>query len=159
MAKFVYKMQNILNLKYKLEEQAKIEFGIATARLAQEEKKLADIKKRQQGYQLQLQLSVSGESGFDGTKLNLMKIKQLEQAYEVLKVKARIQAYAVKDASLHVERARKKLKEAMIERKTHEKMREKAFEAFKIEVNQEEKKEVDQLVSYQYGVKEKEAAR
>lgn len=152
MAKFIYKMQNILDLKYKLEEQAKIEFGLATARLAQEEKKLADIKKRQQGYQLQLKLSVAGSGA---TKLNLMKIRQLEQSYEVLKVKARIQTYAVKDASLHVERARKKLKEAMIERKTHEKMREKAFEAFKIEVNQEEKKEVDQLVSYQYGVREK----
>lgn len=156
MAKFVYKLQNILNLKYKFEEQAKIEFGIASARLAQEEKKLADIKKRQQGYQIQLKLSVAGEPQFGSTKLNLMKIRQLEQAYEVLKVKARIQAYAVKDASLHLEKARKKLKEAMIERKTHEKMREKAFEEFKIEVNQEEKKEVDQLVSYQYGVKAKE---
>ena len=29
MSKFVYRMQNILNLKYKLEEQAKMEFAAA----------------------------------------------------------------------------------------------------------------------------------
>lgn len=155
MAKFIYKMQNILNLKYKLEEQAKIEFGLALQRLAQEEKKLAEIKDRQQACQTQLKLSVAGRLGHS-PKLDLMKIRQLEQAYEVFKVKVRIQSYAVKDASLHAELARKKLKEAMIERKTHEKMREKAFEAFKIEVKQEEKKEVDELVSYQYGVRLKE---
>lgn len=156
MAKFIYKMQNILNLKYKLEDQAKIEFGLATARLAMEEKKLEDIKVRRRGYETQLKNSVSGNSGPRVPKLDIMKIKQLEQAVEILKVKIRIQTYAVKDASLHVEKARKKLKEAMIERKTHEKMREKAFEEFKIEVNKEEKKEVDELVSYQYGVKSKE---
>lgn len=154
MAKFVYKMQNILNLKYKLEDQAKIEFGIAAEKLLQEEKKLEDIKKRQQGYQGQLKLSVSNTAK---TKLDLMKIRQLEQAVEVLKVKVRIQTYAVKDASLNLERARKKLKEAMIERKTHEKMRERAFEEFKIEVNKEERKEVDELVSYKYGTRTVEA--
>ena len=36
------------------------------------------------------------------------------------------------------------------ERKTYEKLREKKFEEFKMELAYEEKKEVDELVSYTY---------
>ena len=42
------------------------------------------------------------------------------------------------------------MKEVMIDRKTHEKLREHAFEAFKQEVAYEENKAVDELVSYTY---------
>ena len=38
----------------------------------------------------------------------------------------------------------------MVERKTYEKLKEKAFEEFKIEVNAQEKKEIDELVSYKF---------
>ena len=40
MAKFIYRMQNILNLKLKLEEQQKMEFAAARKRLDEEEEKL-----------------------------------------------------------------------------------------------------------------------
>ena len=40
--------------------------------------------------------------------------------------------------------------EAMVERKTHEKLKEKAFEEFKQELLHEESKEIDELVSYTY---------
>ena len=39
----------------------------------------------------------------------------------------------------------------MKERKTYEKLKEKAFEAFKQEVNAAEQKEVDELVSFRFG--------
>ena len=42
MAKFVYKMQSLLNIKEKLEEQAKTAFGLAKAVLNEEEEKLAE---------------------------------------------------------------------------------------------------------------------
>jgi flagellar FliJ protein len=41
----------------------------------------------------------------------------------------------------------------MIERKTHEKLREKAFEQFKEELKQVESKEIDELVSFTYNSK------
>ena len=41
----------------------------------------------------------------------------------------------------------------MRERKTFEKLREKAFQQFMEEENKKEQKEVDELVSYRYGVK------
>lgn len=38
----------------------------------------------------------------------------------------------------------------MIERKTHEKLKENAFEEFKEELKGQEKKEVDELVSFKF---------
>ncbi len=43
MAKFVYRMQNILDLKIKMEEQRKAEYGLANARLRKEEDKLREL--------------------------------------------------------------------------------------------------------------------
>ena len=45
-----------------------------------------------------------------------------------------------------------KLDNAMKERKTYEKLREKAFEQFKIEIEAQERKEIDELVSFRFGV-------
>ena len=50
--------------------------------------------------------------------------------------------------------ATKKLNHAMQERKVHEKLKEKQFETFLQELNLEEIKEIDELVSYQYNEKE-----
>lgn len=49
-----------------------------------------------------------------------------------------------------LEMARKELNQIMVERKTHEKLRERAFEEFKQEIAQAEGKEIDELVSYNY---------
>ena len=44
MAKFIYRMQNILNIKYKLEESAKQEYAEARQALVAEEQKLDALK-------------------------------------------------------------------------------------------------------------------
>ena len=49
MAKFVYRMQNILDLKIKMEEQRKAEYGLANARLRKEEDKLRELIVRKAG--------------------------------------------------------------------------------------------------------------
>ena len=38
----------------------------------------------------------------------------------------------------------------MKDRKIHEKLKEKAFDEFKLELNDQEKKEIDELVSFNY---------
>jgi len=57
----------------------------------------------------------------------------------------------IKQREKEVEVAREHLNEAMKERKTYEKLREKAFDEFKVEENKKEQKEIDELVSYRYG--------
>lgn len=46
MAKFIFKMESILSVKEKLEEQAKAEYSIEMMKLRQEEEKLDKLKLR-----------------------------------------------------------------------------------------------------------------
>ena len=101
MAKFVYRMQNILDIKNKLEVQARNSYAAARMKLSQEEEKLD---------------------------------RMFEQ----------------KVASLNLEAAQKRLGEVMKERKIQEKLREKAYEEFLQELNDQEKKEIDELVSFRF---------
>ena len=48
------------------------------------------------------------------------------------------------------EEAGEKLDNAMKERKTYEKLKENAFEEFKAEINAEEQKEINELVSFKF---------
>ncbi len=144
MAKFIYSMQNILNLKEKLEEQKKAAFGLAKSKLDEEQNKLDNLYMKKNHYQLKLIECFS-------SRLDLMNIKKNEEALKVVQIKIEQQCIVVKQAERQVELARIQLTEAMKERKTHEKLREKAFEAFKSEVLHEESKEVDELVSFKYG--------
>ena len=68
----------------------------------------------------------------------------------------RDQMIAVHTAQRNLEMARKRLNEVMKERKTHENLKEKAFEAFKEELTAEEGKMTDELVSYTYHSKEEQ---
>lgn len=143
MAKFIYKMENILGIKYKMEDQAKTSYGLARKRLMKEEERLHELNLRLEGYQnkgkeLRMQ------------KLDIMKLKEYTEASEIVKKEIKQQELAVKKAEQQVELARQRLNIAMLERKTHEKLKENAKEVFFLEVASGERKEIDELVSYRY---------
>ena len=142
MAKFIYRMQNILDIKLKLESQAKIAYSQANAALREEEAKLLKLFERKNAYDNRAKELVEG-------KIDLLEIKKCRQAIESMKVLIRRQMMQV--AEKNVEAARQKLEEVMKERKTQEKLREKDFEDFKQQLAQEDNKVVDELVSYSYG--------
>lgn len=143
MAKFAYRMQNILDLKEKMESQRKAEYGLANAKLRQEEDKLRQLMIRKAGYEKHARELVKGS-------INIQEIKTCKHAVEAMKSAIRTQMMEIQVAEKNVELARSRLNEVMIERKTYEKLREKAFEEFKQEVAYEENRAVDQLVSYNY---------
>ncbi len=143
MAKFVYRMQNILELKQKLEDQEKANFGMATARFNEEQQKLKELMIRQAGYEKQLRELSSGP-------IDIPKIKTCKNAITSMKVAVRDQMIVLSRAQKAMEAARRKLNEVMMERKMHEKLREKAFEEFLDELDYEESKITDELVSYTY---------
>lgn len=143
MAKFVYKMENILSIKYKLEDQAKDDFAEAKNKLDLEEEKLNMLYDRKEMYEEKLFSMIIDQ-------LNVLEIKKIEDAVEVIKYKIRLQIIEVNSAKQQLELARIKLNEAIMERKTHEKLKEKAFDVFLQELNAEERKEVDELVSFMY---------
>jgi flagellar FliJ protein len=143
MAKFVYRMQSILDIKYKLEEQARTAYGIASRKLAEENQKLQQLMLRRLEYE-----NKAGELAL-GT-IDLQKIRENKRAIDTMKSLIRDQIMQVHVAEKQVELARKKLNEVMVDRKAHEKLREKAFDEFKLELAAEESKEIDQLVSFTY---------
>ena len=73
-----------------------------------------------------------------------------------MKVALRDQMIAVSKAQKALEVARKRLNDVMMERKMHEKLRERAFEEFLDQLDYEESKITDELVSYSYFNAEKE---
>ena len=141
MAKFTYKMQNILDIKYKLETQAKTSFSLAAARLNREEEKLDRLHPRRKDYEEQARELVKDRLDFQEIKVNRVAI-------ETTKGDIRNQVVAVHVAERNLEQARKHLQDVMTERKTHEILKEKAFDEFKKELEKEESKAVDELVSF-----------
>ncbi|MCI9420539.1 MAG: flagellar export protein FliJ [Eubacterium sp.] len=146
MACFRFSMQNILNMKEKLEDQAKNKYAQANARLLREQEKLEIIVARREEAREKLKLVLY-------ETLSVAEIRTRENAVEVLKFYAMQQQLAVKRCEKEVEVAREELGEAMKERKIFEKLREKAFEEFVFEENRKEQKEVDELMSYKHGTK------
>ena len=51
MARFIYRMQSILDIKTKMEEQAKMEFAAARMRLDEEEEKQRVLEERKNAYE------------------------------------------------------------------------------------------------------------
>lgn len=147
MAKFKYKMQNILNIKLKLEEQVKMDFAAKMRTLNEEEEKLSVIQKRKHLFDLE------GKK-LRSEKLDILKLKENNEAIKILTEEIEKQKECVEKAKKNVELVREQLRVAMQERKTQEKLSENAFEVFKKEINAQESKEVDELTSYTYGVRQ-----
>lgn len=144
MAKFIYKMQNILEIKYKLESQAKTNYANARARLTEEEEKLKKITDKKAYYENEMRQLMN-------SKLDILEIKFCKSAIEKTRYDMKQQILQITVAERNLEQARIKLYEFMNDRKVHEKLKENAFEDFVKELNTQESKEIDELVSYTYG--------
>lgn len=147
MAKFKYRMQNILDIKLKLENQAKIAYANANRVLQEEQAVLQEMMIRRAEYELKLKNLMEGS-------LRVQDINHARADVNSMKNIIRKQLLVVRKAELSVEEARRALNSVMQDRKAHEKLKEKAFEEFKKELQYDEAKEVDQLISYTYNDRE-----
>ena len=143
MAKFKYRMQNILDVKTKLETQAKNEYAVANQKYLSEQEKLSQLVLRRVDYEENLKKLLSD-------KINVVKISNARKDVNTMKTIIRSQMFEVKKAQDELEIKRKLLSDVMIERKTHEKLKEKAFEDVQKELKATEAKEIDELVSFTY---------
>ena len=147
MAKFRYRMQNILNIKEKLEMQAKNEFAAANMELLEEQERLSVM--------LQENAALQEEGRKLRQKESIRDIADNSLSVSLMKEKMKRQALAIHRAEQKVEEKRKAMTDLMQERKTQEVLRDKAFEVFLQEEKAEEGKQIDQLTSYTYGQKAK----
>lgn len=151
MARFRYRMQSILDIKLKMETQAKQEFAAAQMRLNEEEERLAALRERRDGYERRAREQLMGA-------LNCRDMAENKEAILRMDEYIALQHIQIRKAEEKVEQAREKLAAVMIERKSHETLKEKAFEQFLMDEKKQESKEVDELTSYTYGQRQKEKA-
>ncbi len=144
MTKFSFRLESILQIKIKLEEQAKMEFAAAKMRLNEEEDKLQALKDRKEAYEQELKRLYMGN-------LDVRRINSTSAAIEVTETQINTQVFAVKRAEKKVAVASDKLSSVMQERKSMEKLKENKFAEYMREYNEEESKQTDELISYQYG--------
>jgi len=141
-------MQNILDIKIKLETQTRQEFSAARAALDREEEKLSALCERKRGYEEKAVALLNGA-------LDLHDIEENKTAIICMDGFIEEQRERVELAESNLERVREKLTEIMKERKTHESLKEKAYEQYLVEEKRQEGKEIDELTSYTYGQRRK----
>lgn len=151
MARFRYRMQSILDIKLKMETQAKQEFAEAKMKLDLEEERLAALRERRENYERRAREQLMGA-------LNCRDMAENKEALLRMDEYIALQLLQVREAEKKLEQAREKLAEVMKERKSHETLKEKAFEQFLLDEKKQEGKEVDELTSYTYGQRQREVA-
>jgi flagellar FliJ protein len=134
-------MQSILNIKLKLEEQAKNDFARARRALDEEEARLAALYLRKEDY-------LEEGRRLQSAALHVQEIIDNKNFVIIIDLYIDRQKLAVKRAEDQLEIARQKMNEAIKERKTYERLREKAFEDFLHEEKISEMKDVDAVTSY-----------
>ena len=144
MAKFVYKMQSLLNIKEKLEEQEKTAYGLAKSALNEAEEKLAFLVAKKNRYLEEKRQRMS-------ELLDVLELARLEQAVHSTELLIDDQVLVVKRAGKAVALAQIRLENAMKERKIQEKLKEKALEEFKKEEEAKEQQEINELVTFRFG--------
>ena len=153
---FLLEMERIRNDLAKVEDRYRItEEQLKSTKEAfehtkQEYEKLEQEQEKLEILQNRLRANDELLKGELQESLTIVKIKKIKQDSEILETYIELQNNVIVRCEAEVEQARKKLTEAMKERKIFEKLREKAWEKFQREELQKEQKEVDELVSYTY---------
>lgn len=150
MARFVYRMQSVLNIKQKTEGQIKMEFAAAQAELNKQIDIFDEYVKRKEAY------LVEGEELRNAETLKLQDILDNQYATAQMDVMIASQAKVVAQHEEIVEKVRIRLTKAIQERKMQETLRERAYAEWIEEEKQEEAKENDQRTSFTYTQRQRE---
>lgn len=147
MPKFRYRMQNILDIKLKLEEQAKNEYAQAQLKYNEELEVKEELCRRKNGF-------VEKGMQLREDTLDVRLIRLNDNAIRSMDALIEKQETEVKRAEKNLDAKQAALTQVMQERKMHEKLKEKALEEYNEEEKSAESKTVDELTSYIYGIKE-----
>ena len=102
MAKFVYRMQNILNIKQKLETQAKMTYSLANQKYLEQQKILQEYMVRRVGYEQHWKKLMQGN-------LNLQEVEHARADVNAMKTIVRRQMVEVHKAEKELKKMRMKV--------------------------------------------------
>ena len=143
MARFNFRLQPLLNVKEQIEEQKEIEYALAIKRHEEEKRKLRLLFDFRVAQIEEFRTSLKSE-------IDPAKTKRYNNVLERLKDRIKEQEVKVEAAAAFREKKRLELIEAMQERKMLDNVKEKRFEDYLEDEKLAEKRQVDELVSYQY---------
>ncbi len=144
MGRFRYRMQNILELKEKLETQAKIDYAVQRKVLTKEQEREQFLINEREELERE-----AAELRKD--KLCVRDMRAMDHGIVGMDDMILDQQEVVAREEEELERRRAALEKVMKERKAQEKLREHAFREFLQEEAAAESKAIDELTSFTYG--------
>lgn len=142
MAKFIFRLEAVLNVKRQQEENIKNELGKAIQRLETEKQKLARLERSKE--------EIIAEFNQKTKKTTVHKLIEFNAYLSLLKSNISRQKERVNKAVLDVDKIREELMKAVQERKILEKLKEKKHDEYLIEQKKFEQKTNDEIVSYKH---------
>lgn len=145
MKPFIFKLQTSLDIKEKQEEQQKMELQRINILLLENIEILKDLELRLSNLQNEIRRchNTSGE-------LDISEIKKCQDYIPFLKEKINNQIEVVHMIEIELEKAREVLIGISREKKILENLKIKHFEEYKIEINREEQKAIDEMATNIY---------
>ncbi len=143
MAKFIYKMQSLLNIKAQMEDNMKNELGKAVRKLEFEKGILKSIEDDRGKY-------INRFNSESGRGIQVEKLKKYTEYISHLNDKIGRQKENINFAKKSVDNYRELLIKVVRERKILEKLKEKRYQDFVKQQLKEEQRLTDEVVSYNY---------
>ena len=144
MAKFIFKLQSLLNLKIQIEDSVKNELGKALKKLDREKKALERLEKMEED-------SIFEFNHKAENKITVEKLREHTSYISSLREKIALQKENVNFAQFNVDKVREKLIKIVQEREMLDKLKEKRYQEFLEEQSREDQRLNDEIVSYKQG--------
>ena len=146
MKKFKFKLQSLMNLRERREEEAKKNYRESLKKINDEENKLLEMKTELKKFESEYQKTIS---------INPELMSQFYLYYEKLEHNVIEQREQVALAKQEMEINKKNLIEARKERKKIEKIKENELERYLDEVKKAEQKFIDEIATQKFNEKKK----
>lgn len=143
MAKFKFKLESLLNVKSKLEDKAKTEYGKANLRLQEEKDRLEQLLNQKKETMDSFKESVS-------KSVKPFEVNIFNRFISNIDNQIKNQQKNIDEALNFVEEKRVELVEAMKQRKIFDTLKQNQKEEFNKQIILNEQKMIDEIVSYKY---------
>ena len=143
MAKFIFKLQSLLNVKIQMEDNLKNELGKAMKKLEKERERLRHIENERNE-------CINQFCGESRKGVMVGKLKEYGSFIAFLKEKAELQKENINYAQNVVDKYREQLIKVVQEKEMLEKLRDKKHQEYLKEQLREEQKINDEITSYKY---------
>ena len=143
MAKFRFRLQGLLDIKQKIEDQKRQEYGLAVAAAEREKQKKQELLDKKEEKIIEFRRRIE-------KIIDSQSHESYNNYIEFLKEEVLRQEKVILEAEKIVEKKRLELVDSMKERKTLEKLSERQYDEFLIEQKLAQQRVVDEIVSYRF---------